>query len=73
MELTLHLPDTNISERELREFIAIKLFQEKFVSLGKAAELAEYSERTFADILLRKGVPAIEFDGLDPQEELANA
>lgn len=73
MGLTVQLPAMNIKEDEVKLLIAIKLFEDGTVSLGKAAEIAGYSEKAFAEILVRRGVPAIKFSTLHLEEELRNA
>jgi len=73
MSKTVRLPEINLSEDELKLLLAIKLFEEELISLGKAAEIAGYSEKAFAEILLRKGIPPIKYEKLDLKKELRNA
>jgi len=73
MDIKLNLPEINIEEDELKLLIAIKLLEDGIVSLGKAAEIAGYSERTFSEILLHRGISPIRFEGTDIREELNNA
>jgi predicted HTH domain antitoxin len=73
MQVVLDLPDVNIKKEELKIFLAIKLFEEGIVSLGKAAEIVGYSEQTFSKILLKKGISPIKYDDLNLKEEFANA
>jgi predicted HTH domain antitoxin len=40
----------NIKEDELKLLLAIKLLEDDTVSLGKAAEIAGYSEKTFVEV-----------------------
>ena len=47
MGQVLELPDLNIPEQELKMILAESLFQQGVVSLGKAAEISGYSQRTF--------------------------
>ena len=49
------------------------LFQQQAISLGKAAEIAEYSERTFVEILLKKGISPIQYDESQLEEDIGNA
>jgi predicted HTH domain antitoxin len=65
MGILVNLPEMNIKEDEVKLLLAIKLLEEDLVSLGKAAEVAGYSEKTFAEILIRKGVPPIKYSKLD--------
>ena len=69
----IHLPEINLREDELRMLLSIKLLEEGLVSLGKAAEIAGYSEKVYAEILLRKGVSPIGFAEIDLHKELENA
>ena len=51
MGISLNLPDMNIREDEINLLLAIKLLEEGTVSLGKAAEIANYSEKAFVEVL----------------------
>ncbi len=64
-KINIRLPDINMKEEEIRFFLAVKLFEEWLVSLGKAAEIAGYSERTFAELLLKKGISSLRFEKID--------
>ena len=48
-------------ERELRILLAIKLFELKRVSVGRAAEIAGMGKIAFLDELGRAGAPVIDF------------
>ena len=54
MNISVEIP--GLKEDEVKLLLAIKLFEEELVSLGKASEISGYSEKTFAEILLRKGI-----------------
>jgi predicted HTH domain antitoxin len=73
MGISVNLPEMNIKEDEVKMFLAIKLLEEGIVSLGKAAEIAGYSEKAFAEILSHKGVPPIKYSKLDIEKELQHA
>ena len=73
MSKVLEFPDINIDNEELRLLLAIKLFEEKKVSLGKASEIAGYTERTFSEILLKRGVSPINYEDADLKRETGNA
>lgn len=73
MGISVHIPGINIKEDEAKLFLAIQLLEEGIVSLGKAAEIAGYSERSFAEILLHKGIPPVKYEGISLDEELMNA
>ncbi len=73
MGISVNLPEMNIKEDEVRLLLAIKLLEDGLVSLGKAAEIAGYSEKAFAEILIRRGVPPIKYSNLDVAKELRDA
>lgn len=57
-------------ERELRVLLAIKLFELKRVSVGRAAEIAGMGKIAFLDELGRAGVPVINFGEDQIEQEL---
>lgn len=65
-QLTIDLP-SHVPEEEARLLLSIKLYESKRISLGKAAELAGYSKRSFMDLLSQKGISVINIspDALD--------
>ena len=73
MSIKLEIPEVNLEVEDLRILLAIKLFEDGIVSLGKASEIAGYSERTFAEVLLHRGVSPIRYDDISIKEETANA
>lgn len=73
MGISVTLPEVNISEEDLKLLLAIKLLDEGLVSLGKASEIAGYSEKAFVEILLHKGVAPIKYQNLNIDAELSNA
>ena len=52
-QLTIDLP-THVTADEARLLLSIKLYEDKRISLGKAAELAGYSKRAFMDLPIRE-------------------
>jgi predicted HTH domain antitoxin len=68
--LTLDLPP-HIDETRARLLLAIGLFQEEEVSIGKAAEIAGLSYRAFLDALRDRGIPAFEYTDEMLEEDLA--
>lgn len=66
MGMSIKLPEINIKQEEVKVLLAIKLLEDGLVSLGKAAEIAGYSEKAFSEILLHKGVAPIKYVDLDP-------
>jgi len=71
--MKLELPDLKIEERKVRVLLATKLFEDRVVSLGKAAEVSGYSEQTFAELLQKNGISPIRYQDLDLNEERQNA
>jgi predicted HTH domain antitoxin len=63
----------NIKEDEIKLFLAMKLLEEGIVSLGKAAEIAGYSEKAFAEILIHKGISPISYSKLNLEKDLQHA
>jgi len=55
-ELRIELPAT-LSQEEAKLLLAVKLFEVGKASLWQVAKLAEFSKRTFMEILGRYGVP----------------
>jgi len=47
MGIFFNLPGLNMKEDELKLLLAVKLLEDGAVSLGKAAEIADYSEKAF--------------------------
>ena len=56
--------------RELRILGAISYFQEKKLSLGKAAELAGVPRLEFMDLLFQKGIVIFDYDEEELETEL---
>ncbi len=73
MKISVEIPELNIKEDEIKLLLAVKLFEEGLVSLGKASEISSYSERTFAELLLRKGIAPLKYFDLDIKKEIENA
>jgi predicted HTH domain antitoxin len=73
MGISIKLPELNIKEDEVKLLLAIKLLEDGIVSLGKAAEIAGYSEKAFVEILIRRGIPPIKYSKLNLDKELKNA
>lgn len=73
MTQVVEFPDMNLSPEEIKMTLAESLLQQGSVSLGKAAEIAGYSERTFVDLLLKKGVSPVTYDSNNLEEDIKNA
>ncbi|WP_198471133.1 UPF0175 family protein, partial [Acetomicrobium sp. S15 = DSM 107314] len=46
----LEIPEVNLEDEEFKLALAIKLLEEGKISLGKSAEIAGFSERSFAEL-----------------------
>ena len=57
-------------ERELRILLAVKLFELKRVSVGRAAEISGIGKIAFMDELGRAGIPVINFGEDQIEHEL---
>ena len=74
MLLTLEIPDVaNVSQTEAQILFAMKLFETDKLSLGKAAEVAGLSYRTFHELLVRYGIPVVTMTEEDVKWEIENA
>ncbi len=73
MSTSVTLPEINIPEQELKLLLAVKLLDDGLVSLGKASEIAGYSEKAFVEVLLHKGMAPVRYQNLDLDKELSNA
>jgi predicted HTH domain antitoxin len=74
MELTLTVPDmANISQTDAQLLFAMKLFEAQKLSLGKAAEVAGLSYRTFYELLVQYGIPVVNMSEEEVEQEIANA
>lgn len=53
MQLTLNIPDSlELSELEIKRFLAAKMYESGKLSLGQAAALACLSKLAFSEILI---------------------
>jgi len=74
MNLTLNIPDSaRISEADAAIMLAMKLFETKKLSLGKAATVAGLSYRAFYDLLRRYDVPVVTMTEDDIRREVEYA
>jgi predicted HTH domain antitoxin len=74
MQLTLEIPDlANVSQTEAQILFAMKLFEADKLSLGKAAEVAGLSYRTFYELMVRYGIPVVAMTEEDVRWEIENA
>ena len=72
MGISVNLPDMNIKEDEIKLLLAIKLLEEETVSLGKAAEIAGYTEKAFVEVIVHRGVAPLKYTDLDLGKEMQN-
>lgn len=68
--LTVDLP-FDVDPEDARLLLSMKLFEDGRVSLGKAAELAGYSRRTYVELLGRRGVAVFNYSLESLDEEVA--
>ena len=71
-ECGMMMYEVNLSKTDAQIMHAIKLFETETLSLGKAAEVAGLSYRTFYELLIRYGVPVASMTEEDIVEEMAN-
>jgi predicted HTH domain antitoxin len=73
MQLTLTVHDmANLSQIDAQILFAIKLFEAEKLSLGKAAEVAGLSYRTFYELLTKYGVPVVSMTEDEVTREIEN-
>ena len=68
-QLTIDLP-VDITLQEARFLLAAKLFEIGRLSLGQAAELADYSKSTFMELLGKVGIPVFDYPAEDLEKEM---
>lgn len=68
-ELKVTLP-LGLSEDEAKLLLAVKLYEVGKVSLGQAAKLAGFSNRTFMEVLGRYHVPLFNYDPEELRQEM---
>lgn len=56
-------------KKKLKMALAILLFQERSISLGKATELAEMSRVRFMEVLKEHGIPTYEYGERDFEKD----
>lgn len=62
-----------MTERQVRAFLAAKLYEAGKLSFGKAAEMAGYTKGTFMELLADFGVDYFQMTEQDLESDLANA
>ncbi len=72
--ITIQLPETvEISEYELKLFLASKLYEEGKLSLGQAAKITGVTKRTFMELLSKFGVSLFNYPASDLEQDYQNA
>jgi predicted HTH domain antitoxin len=72
--LTLNIPDSlDVDNKDLAMLVASRLYEQGRLSLGQAAELANLSKRTFAELLGKYNVSIFNFPASDISRDVANA
>jgi len=72
--MTITIPDdimlaTRMSEDELRQEIAVMLFQREKLTMGQASRLADMDRLSFQHLLASRGI-AMHYDVADFEEDL---
>jgi len=71
--ITLTIPDKiDLEPREIKRFLAAKLYESGKLSLGHAAELAGLSKVTFTEILADYSVSLINYPVADILKDVSN-
>ena len=72
--LTLNLPDAlELDNREVMLLLASKLYEKGKLSLGQAAEVADLTKRSFAELLGKNEVSIINYPASDITKDVRNA
>jgi len=72
--LTLNIPDTlDFDNKDLAMIVASRLYEQGKLSLGQAAELANLSKRTFAELLGKYNVSIFNYPAAEISRDVANA
>lgn len=72
--LKLKLPDNlDIKSHDLYMILAAKLYEDKILTAGQAAEVAGLSKRTFIELLGKYGVSIFSDSVSDLHSDIANA
>lgn len=72
--LTVNLPDTlDLDDQEAVMLLATKLYEQGKLSLGQAAEVSDYSKRTFIELLGRYNVSIFNYDASELKNDIKNA
>jgi len=73
-QVTIEIPEIlDLDAREMSMFLAAKLYEERKLSLGQAAELAGISKRTFIELLGSFNVSLFNYPASDIVSDVQNA
>lgn len=68
-QLNVDLPP-EVSADEARLLLAMNLFETGRLSLGQAAQMADYSKQAFMEILSKAGIPVFDYPADELQDEI---
>lgn len=72
--LIINIPDTlELEDKEASMLLATKLYEQGRLSLGQAAEVADYSKRTFMELLSSYNVSIFNYDANELENDIKNA
>ena len=72
--MTVKVPENfSMNEQELSFFLAAKLYEQRMLSMGRAAEMAGVDKRTFIENVGKYGVSIFNYTAEELKEELENA
>jgi predicted HTH domain antitoxin len=72
--VTLQVPENlNMDSNELSMLVASKLYEQRKLSLGEAAQVAGLSKRTFAELLGKYNVSIFNYPASDLSSDVTNA
>lgn len=72
--MTVNVPENfAMNEQELSFFLAAKLYEQRMLSMGRAAEMAGVDKRTFIENVGKYGVSIFNYTAEELKEELENA
>ena len=72
--LTINIPDAlDFDNKDLTMILASRLYEQGKLTLGQAAEMANLSKRTFAELLGEYNVSIFNYPASDISRDVANA
>ena len=72
--LTRNIPDNlDVDNKDLAMLVSTSLYEQGKLSLGQAAEIADLTKRTFAELLGKFNVSIFNFPASDLSRDVANA